>query len=48
MATTKVLLILGAGATGTVVLRNGKVADLLNDLSKVSSLFLDTILIPFL
>jgi hypothetical protein len=35
MALSKVILLVGAGATGTVVLRNSKVSEILNDVSQV-------------
>ena len=35
MATSRVLLVVGAGTAGTLALRNPKVAELLNDLSQV-------------
>jgi hypothetical protein len=35
MALSKVILLVGAGATGTVVLRNTKVSEILNDVSQV-------------
>ena len=38
MATSKVILILGAGATGSVMLRNTKASEILNDLTKVEFL----------
>lgn len=38
MAASKVILILGAGATGSVLLRNTKASEILNDLSKVEFL----------
>ncbi|KAH8937622.1 hypothetical protein BDL97_16G037700 [Sphagnum fallax] len=37
MALSKVILLVGAGATGTVVLRNSKVSEILNDVSQVLS-----------
>lgn len=38
MAASKVILILGAGATGSVLLRNTKASEILNDLTKVELL----------
>jgi hypothetical protein len=37
MALSKVILLVGAGATGTVVLRNTKVSEILNDVSQVQT-----------
>lgn len=39
MAASRVLLVVGAGTAGSLVLRNTKVSELLNDLSQVAFFF---------
>jgi hypothetical protein len=48
MALSKVILLVGAGATGTVVLRNSKVSEILNDVSQVHMHSLSLSLSPIL